>query len=65
MFNPNNLDEMCVQSTHIELNGKKTTDKFSKNPFNLGGNKFKGNKFSIMNKGGDKPTCMNSQKKWS
>ena len=33
MFNPNNLDEVCVHATHIESKGKSSTDNYSKNPF--------------------------------
>ena len=41
MFNPNHLDEVCVQATHIESKGKNTADHFSKKPFKPRGNKFK------------------------
>jgi hypothetical protein len=30
MFNPTNLDEVCVQATHIESRGKNVKDNFSK-----------------------------------
>ena len=42
MFNRTNLDEVCVQSTHIETKGKNTKEKFSKKPFKPDGNTFKG-----------------------
>ena len=42
MFNPNNLDEVCVQATHIESKGKNTVEKYSKKPSKSDGNKFKG-----------------------
>ena len=29
MFNPTNLDEVCVQATHIESKGKNAHDNFS------------------------------------
>ena len=33
MFNPNNLDDVCVQATHLEARGKSTPEEGSKNPF--------------------------------
>ena len=42
MFNPNNLDEVCVQATHIESKGKYTANNNSNNPFKSTSNKFKG-----------------------
>ena len=61
MFNPNNLDEVCVQATHIEYKGKNTANKFSKKPFKPRGNKFKGKgkrkKTTSMKKEGEKTTC--------
>ena len=33
MFNPTNLDEVCVEAIHIETKGKNTKEKFSKKPF--------------------------------
>ena len=33
MFNPNNLDDVCVQTTHLEARGKNTPKEGSKNPF--------------------------------
>ena len=42
MFNPNNLDEVCVQATHIESKGKYTANNKSNNPFKSTSNKFKG-----------------------
>ena len=32
MFNITNLDEVCVQATHIEMKGKNAKEKFSKKP---------------------------------
>ena len=46
MFNPNNLDDVCVQATHLEARGKNTPAEGSKKPF-MGKEKekgFKGNK---------------------
>ena len=34
MFNPTNLDEVCVQATHIESKGKSAHDNFSLVEFN-------------------------------
>ena len=42
MFNPTNLNEVCVQATHIETKGKNAKEKFSKKPFKPDGNNFKG-----------------------
>ena len=67
MFNPTNLDEVCVQATHIETKGKNTKENFSKKPFKPDGNKFKGKgkgkHTNIVKKEGDKPTCTHCQKK--
>ena len=67
MFNPNNLDEVYVQATHIESKGNTIVDKFSTNPFKPCGNMYKGRgkgqKATIVKKGGDKPTCMHCKKK--
>ena len=44
MFNPNNLDEVCVKSTQIESRGKSIQEEGSKsNPFK-GKEKEKGGK---------------------
>ena len=62
MFNPNNLDDVCVQATHLEARGKNTPEEGSKNPFKSKGKEksFKGkvNKNSSIKKEGDKVTCM-------
>ena len=42
MFNLTNLDEVCVQATHMESKGKNTKENFSKKPLKPDGNKFKG-----------------------
>ena len=42
MFNPNNLDEVCVQTTHIKSKGKTFSNNNSKKPFKSVGNKFEG-----------------------
>ena len=33
MFNPNNLDEVCVKATKLKARGKNTPEEGSKNPF--------------------------------
>ena len=67
MFNLTNLDEVCVQATHIETKGRNTKDKFSKKPFKLDGNKLKGKgkgkHIATVKKEGDKPTCTHCEKK--
>ena len=61
MFNLTNFDEVCVQETHIETNGKNTKENVSKKPFKPDGNKFKGKgkgkHTTTVKKEGDKPTC--------
>jgi hypothetical protein len=67
MFNPTNLDEVCVQVTHMESKGKNTNEKFSKKPYKPDGNKFKGKgkgkQTATVKKGGENPTCSHCQKK--
>jgi hypothetical protein len=46
MFNPSNLDEFCVQATHLEARGSNETHVGNKNPFihgDKGKRKLKGN----------------------
>ena len=54
MFNLTNLDEVCVQATHIETKGKNTKENFSKKPFKPDGknskDKGKGKYTTIVNK---------------
>ena len=60
IFSPTDLDEVCVQATHIETNGKNTKENFSKKPFKPDGNKSKGkgkSNITNMKKEGEKPTC--------
>ena len=64
MFNLTNLDEVCVQVTHMESKGKNTKQFFSKKPFKPDGNKFKGKgkgKHTTTIKKGEKPTCTHCQ----
>ena len=60
MFILTNLDEVCVQETHIETKGNNTKEKFSKKPFKPNRNKYKGKgkakHASTVKKEGDKPT---------
>ena len=62
MFNPNNLDEVCVQATHLESRGKNIQEEGSKkNPFKgkkkEKGGKWKGKTNEIMKKEGEKNIC--------
>ena len=60
MFNPNNLDVVCVQATHYEARGKNTLEEGSKNPFKgkekEKGFKGKGKKNASIKKEGKKLT---------
>ena len=48
MFNPNNLDDVCVKATHLEARGKNTPEEGSKKQFK-GKEKEKGFKGKKMN----------------
>ena len=65
-FNPNNLDEVCVQDTHIEARGKNTPEEGSKNLFKGKGKengfKGKGKKNASIKKEGEKLTCKHCSK---
>ena len=55
MFNPSNLDEVCVQATHLEARGKNIQEEGGKKkPFKgkekEKGGKWKGNKNATINK---------------
>ena len=41
MFNPSNLDEVCVHDTHLEVRGKHVSDEKIENTFKSG-EKMKG-----------------------
>ena len=59
MINPNNLDDVCVQATHLEARGKNTPEEGSKKPFK-GKEKekgFKGKKNASIKKEGQKTIC--------
>jgi hypothetical protein len=67
MFNPLNLDEVCVQDTHLEARGRNDTHEGNNKTFNHGdkGNKkFKGNgrKNVAVKKEGEKFTCKHCSK---
>ena len=65
MFNPTNLDEVCVQATHIESKGKSTPNNFSldeSNQWNEGKEKGKGKHATTMRKGEERPTSSHCQK---
>lgn len=72
VLNPNNLDEVCVQATHLESRGKGSfIDKFDKKPSKSKGkskgkdkekDKGKGKKIAMVKKEGEKPTCSHCKK---
>jgi hypothetical protein len=67
MFNPSNLDEVCVQETHLEARGRSETHEGSKKPFSHGDKgkrKFKGNgkQIAYVMKEGEKFTSKHCSK---
>jgi hypothetical protein len=67
MFNPTNLDEVCVQATHLEARGNKDTHEGFKKTFSQGDKvkkKFKGHgrKNAAVKKEGEKFTCKHCSK---
>jgi hypothetical protein len=67
MFNPTNLDEVCVQATHLEARGKNDTHEGFKKTYSQGDKgkkKFKGNgrKNAAVKKEGEKFTCKHCSK---
>jgi hypothetical protein len=65
MFNPSNLDDVCVQATHLEARGKHDNDSFMKKSSkfeNKDKSKEKGKKEATIKKEGEKPTCSHCQK---
>lgn len=66
MFNPNNLDDVRREATHLEVRGKNTPKEGSKNPFKSKGkeNSFKGKakKNVSIKKEGEKITCKHCSK---
>jgi hypothetical protein len=65
MFNPSNLDDVCVQATHLESRGKHANDTFLKRSAKFDSKtkvKAKRKKMATIKKDGDKPTCSHCQK---
>jgi hypothetical protein len=67
MFNPSNLDEVCVQATHLEARGRNETHEGNKKTFSHGDKgkkKFKGNGKNnvVVKKEGEKFTCKHCSK---
>ena len=67
MFNPNNLDEVSVQATHLEARGTNISEEGSKKkPFKgkgkEKGGKWKGKKNASVKKEGEKTTCKHCSK---
>ena len=67
MFNPTNIDEVCVQESNLEARGKNDPQEGNKKPFfngDKGKRKFKGNgrKNASIKKEGKKLTCKHCSK---
>ncbi|XP_059067200.1 uncharacterized protein LOC131858147 [Cryptomeria japonica] len=68
MLNPSNLDQVCVQATHIESRGKNTfSESFAKKsskkpPEGKSKDKGKGKKTATLKKEDAKPTCSHCKK---
>ena len=67
MFNPRNLDEVCVKATHFKARGKNISEEGSKkNPFKCKekekGGKWKGKKNASVKKEGEKVICKHCSK---
>ncbi|XP_059064618.1 uncharacterized protein LOC131856732 [Cryptomeria japonica] len=66
VLNPSNLDEVCVQATHLELRGKGSfidkSDKKTSKSKKKSQNKGKGKKIATVKKEGEKPTCSHCKK---
>jgi hypothetical protein len=67
IFNPSNLDEVCVQATHLDARERNDTHEGSKKPFSHGDKgkkKFKGNgkRNVVVKKEGEKFTCKHCSK---
>ena len=66
MFNPTNLDEVCVQDMHIEYKAKSVHDvplvEYSQEK--EGKEKGKGKDATTMRKCDEMPACFPCQKKW-
>ena len=62
LFNPTSLDEVCVQSTHLENRGKHVQEDPTKKPSNFPQRTFKkfkrkDKKTAILTREGGKPSC--------
>ena len=64
MFNPTNLDEVCVQETHIESKGNSVHDVSLAKYVQAkeGREKWKSKHAATMKKGDERPTCSHCQK---
>jgi len=67
MFNPTNLDEVCVHATHLESRGNNVPQESNKKPFQSrykakGKFKGKGKKNATVKKEGEKITCKHYSK---
>ena len=64
MFNPNNLDDVRVQATHLEERGKNNLEEGSKSSFKgkEKENGFKGEKNASIKKEGEKTICKHCSK---
>jgi hypothetical protein len=67
LFNPTNIYEVCVQTTHLENKGKHVREDPTKKPFNLPHKPFeefkrKENKNSTMTRERGKPSCTHCKK---
>ena len=64
MFNPSNFDEVCVQTTHIELGGRNIVFKLTKEvPPTEIKRKGKEKKAVTLKQEEEKPTCSHCQRK--
>jgi hypothetical protein len=67
LFNPTNLDEVCVQASHLENRGKHVQEDPTKKPSNLPHKPFKkfkrkDKKTATMMREGVKPSCTHCKK---
>ena len=64
MFNPNNLDDVCVQATHLEERGKNTLEEGSKKSFKgkQKENGFNGKKNASIKEEEEKNICKHCSK---
>ena len=65
MFNPSNLDDVCVQATHLEARGKHDDDSFMNKSSKFDNKdkiKDKGKETTTITKEGERPTCSHCRK---